>query len=52
MVDGSGGWLNFKVDVPDAVGLYTSLIELANGQPAITYQEDVNDDLKYTVLMP
>jgi PKD repeat protein len=49
-LDGSADWTAQIVDTQ--VGLYTSLIQLANGQAAISYENDPNHDLRYAVLAP
>jgi len=42
-------WSVITVDSPGSVGKYSSLAEVA-GQPAISYQDDTNDALKYARL--
>ena len=42
-------WVINVVDAEDDVGAHTSLAFLPNGQPAISYQDRANGDLKYAV---
>jgi len=49
--DGSGVWTTSTVDTgaiaADVVGEHTSMAVLANGNPAISYYDNTNDDLKF-----
>jgi len=47
----ANSWERTTVDEPGNVGLYTSLEILPSGQPAISYYDTSNDDLKYAELI-
>jgi hypothetical protein len=45
-------WSITTVDSTGSVGLYTSLAFTPSGQPAISYYDNANFDLKYAVRQP